>query len=550
MKKLIFILLLSILFIGASAQNETWPKIFWKYKVTYNFDLIETYDKGYIMVNSIRPDGITEIWTWLVKTDVNGDILWEKIIGDGVHLTGLHSIYEMEEGGYILSGGTTLLDNAHGDTFIMKLNACGEKEWCRIFYNAGPTTSYDFSMNTYPVPGDDGYISLISQWGDEFVPGSGVYKGIWLFRLDNDGNLIWLKNIFDQVDTNAWNEYPYHMFISQDTNCIITGWTIYNDFGGSLGTNKPFIMAAGIDGSEKWWIIDGANSNNYGDDKRSTEDNNGNILTVGWGWYLGSSGHYPMLLKTDKYGNPIYRKYIINSTEAGKAMCINVLNDSTYDIGGGWWYPGQPNHATIARTDENGNLLIEKNVLETDYVLNNSIVTFDNKELFLGPIKDDDGYHKVCLHKFNYNLEYDTAYTQPFEYDYKCDNLPIVSDTIGIDDCDVWTALPGEIEYKAAQRLVISPNPANNQITVQLPFATVDEHPWGTMTSRQYNYRYHESSLLKIFDINGREIKEIPLKDIQGDRVAVDISGYKPGMYLINLLENQKQMASGKFVKQ
>lgn len=549
MKKLIFIFLLALLFIGASAQNETWPKIFWKYKVTYNFDLIETYDKGYIMVNTIRPDGITEIWTWLVKTDVNGDILWEKIIGDGFHLTGLHSIYETEEGGYILSGGTTLLDNVHGDTFIMKLNACGEKEWCRIFYKAGSTTSYDFSMNTYPVPGDDGYISLISQWGDEFVPGSGVYKGIWLFRLDNNGNLTWLINIFDQVDPNAWNEYPYHMFISQDTSCIITGNTIFNDYGGDLGYDKPFIMAVGIDGTEKWWIIDGANTIYSGDDKRSTEDSEGNILTVGWGWYQGG-GQYPMLIKTGKNGNPIYRKYVIDSTEMAKAWSINVINDTIYDIGGVWKYPGQPNHAAIARTDANGNLILEKNVMESDFVLGQSIVTFDNKELFIGSFKDDDGFYKVMLHKFNYDLEYDTAYTQPFEYDYKCDNLPVVSDTIGIYDCDVWTALPGEIEYEAAQKLVISPNPAGNEISVQLPFATVDEHPWGTMTSRQYNYRYHESSMLKIFDINGREIKEIPLKDIQGDRVAVDISGYKSGMYLVKLLENQKQMASGKFLKQ
>jgi hypothetical protein len=399
------------------------------------------------------------------------------------------------------------------------------------------------------VHGGDGYIALVSSWGHEFVPGSGVYKGIWLFRLDNSGNLIWIKNVFDQVDPNAWNEYPYHMFISQDTLCIITGNTIYNDYGGELGYDKPFIMAAGIDGSEKWWVIDGANTIYRGDVKRSTEDSQGNILTVGWGWYQGGA-QYPMLIKTGKDGNPIYRKYIINSTDMGGALSINVMNDTTYDIGGVWDYPGDPVHSVIARTDTSGNLLFEKNIVESYFGLNQSIVTFDNKELFVGVIKDVDNYRKVCLHKFNYDLEYDTIYTQPFEYDYKCSNLPIVSDTIGIDDCDVWTGLPGEIEYKAAQKLIISPNPAGNEITIQLPFATVDEHPWGPWTSRQYNFRYHEHSVLKIFDISGREIKEIPLKDIQGEKVKVDISGYKPGMYLVNLLENQKQMASGKFVKQ
>jgi hypothetical protein len=548
MKKIIFFSLLAMFFISSHAQKETWPKIYWKYKVTYNFDLIETYDKGYIMLNTIRPDGITEIWTWLVKTDINGEVLWEKTIGNGTHNSGFHFIAETDDGGCVLGGATYLLDYL-ADPFFMKLNACGEKEWCRIFYQAGPNTAYCGGRNIYAVPGEDGYIALVSSWGNEFVPGSGVYKGIWLFRLDNSGNLIWIKNVFDQVDTNAWNEYPYEMFISQDTLCIITGNTIYNDYGGEVGYDKPFIMAAGMDGSEKWWIIDGANTIYRGDDRQSTEDSEGNILTVGWGWYPGGA-QYPMLIKTGKDGNPIYRKYVITSTEMGGAMCINVMNDTTYDIGGVWNYPGEPFHSVIARTDSSGNLLLEKNIVESYFGLNQSIVAFDNKELFVGAFKDDDGFYKVMLHKFNYDLEYDTAYTQPFEYDYKCDNLPIVSDTIGIDDCDVWTALPGEIEYEAAQKLIISPNPAGNEITVQLPFATVDEHPWGTMTSRQYNYRYHEHSVLKIFDISGREIKEISLKDIQGEKVLVDISGYKAGMYLVNLLENQKQMASGKFVKQ
>jgi len=547
MKKIILFVLFSAIFtINIYSQNETWPKVFWKSEVVYNFDLIETCDKGYILLATIRPDGITEIRTWIIKTDINGEILWEKIIGDGIHLTGLHKIFQTEDGGYILTGGTTLLDNGHGDPFIMKLNACGEKEWCRIFHKTGPTTSYDFGLNTYPVPGEDGYISLIMQWGDEFVPG--VFKGIWLFRLDNSGNLLWIKNVFDQVDPNAWNELPYQMLISQDTLCIITGSTIYNDYGGSLGHDKPFVMATGMDGSEKWWIIYGANSIYRGDVNESDIDNNGNIMTVGWGWHEDSEDYFPTLLKSDKYGNQLYWKYIIDSTEGGKAMCLNIINDTIYDISGGWWYPGQLGNATIARTDTNGDLILEKNVLETYFTLNNSIKTFDNKELFVGSY-NIGGFNKIYLHKFNYDLEYDSAYTQPFEYDYMCDHLPIISDTIGITDCDVWTSLPGEIEYKMAQYLVIFPNPADNEITIRLPVATADEHQWGPMTSRHFNHRYHENSVLKIFDIFGRLIEEIPLKEIQGEEMKRDVSGYSTGIYLVNLFENQKLMASGKFVK-
>jgi hypothetical protein len=524
--------------------KDGWPKIYWKYKRVISFDLIETYDKGYIILGSIRPDGITQIWAWVIKTDINGEILWEKIIGDGLHVSGFNQIYQTDDGGYVLGGATYLLDY-HADPFFMKLNACGEKEWCRIFYQAGPTTAYCGGLDIYPVPGEDAYIALVSSWGDEFIPG--VFKGIWLFKVDSTGNLIWIKNVFDQVDPNAWNELPYSMLMSTDTNCIITGWTIYNDFGGSLGYDKPFIMSAGTDGSEKWWYINGANSYSYGDVEQSVEDKSGNILTTGWGWHQGSEGYYPLLLKTDKFGAAIYMKYIIDSTEGGKAICLNEVNDSIYDIGGGWWYPGQPGHSAIARTDTNGNLILEKNVLENNYMLRQSLKTFDNKELFAGE-NIVDGFMKIYLHKFNFDLEYDSAYTQPFEYDYMCDNLPIITDTIGITDCDVWTGLPGDIEYRLDQYLVIFPCPAENEITIRLPAATADEHKWGPMTSRHFNHRYHDNSVLRIYDIFGRLITEIQLKDIQGNELQQDVSGYAPGIYLINLLENQKLMASGKFV--
>jgi hypothetical protein len=190
-----------------------------------------------------------------------------------------------------------------------------------------------------------------------------------------------------------------------------------------------------------------------------------------------------------------------------------------------------------------------KNVLETESGLSSSIKTYDNKELFTGSFKDSDNFYKVCLHKFNFDLEYDTAYTQAFNYDFKCGNLPIVTDTIGIDDCDIWTGLPGEIEYQQGQKLVIYPSPAENEITIKLPEATVDEHKWGPMTSRQYNYRYHENSVLKIFDIFGRLIEEISLRDKEGNELIRAVRGYKSGIYLIDLFENQKLMASGKFVK-
>jgi hypothetical protein len=556
MKKTILSFIVSLFLLNCYTQNDPWIKIFWKYKNVFCFDLIETYDKGYIVLATIRPDpgGSSEKYTWIIKTNVNGEILWEKIIGDGIHGSGLHDIHQTEDGGYILSGATFLLDSWHGDTFFMKLNACGDKEWCGIFHMAGSNTSYDFGKNIYPIPGQDAYIALVMQWGDGFIAPN--YKGIWLFKLDNNGNAVWMKNIFDVVHPNAFNEIPKHMLFSKFmtdygiNKVIVTAWPIYCDYGLTYGWDKTMICAADVDGNELWWAIHHQDESFFSKPEFSTEDKYGNIYTVGRdeNYEDSTSNWFPSLFKTDKYGNKIFQKNIMDSTCAANSYCINIINDSVFDIGGGWQFENQPVFAAIARTDTNGNLIKEKKVWESDWGLKCSIMTFDNKELFLGTFKEGI-YNKIYLHKFNSDLEYDTLYTQPFEYDYMCDNLPIVSDTIGIDDCDVWTILPGEIEYRMAQYLVIYPSPAENEITIKLPVATADERKWGPMTSRHFNHRYHENSLIRMYDIFGRLINEISLKDIQIDIVIQDVSAYSSGIYLINLFENQKLMASGKFVK-
>ncbi|MCD4665258.1 MAG: T9SS type A sorting domain-containing protein [Bacteroidales bacterium] len=431
--------------------------------------------------------------------------------------------------------------------FSSWVNACGEKEWCRIFHLAGPTTNYDFGVNIYPAPDDDGYIALVMQWGDEFVPG--VFKGIWLFKLDSLGNSVWIKNVFDEVHPDAWNEIPNKMFIANGGTLIITGTVIYNDFGLPYGWDKPFIFAADPDGTEKWWAIMGQDETHFGLGNYSIGDIHGNIYTTGWyeDYDDGSSHYFPGLHKTDKYGNKIYSKYIIDSTEQANSFCINLMNDTLIDVGGVWNYPGEEDYCCIARTDTNGYLIHEKQVWQSIFGLAQSIKTFDNKELFVGPFKEN-GFTKIFLHKFNSDLEYDTIYTQSFDYDYMCDDLPIVSDTLGIDDCDIWTSLPGEIEYRLAQYLVVYPNPAKDKITVRLPRATAEERSWGPFTSRHFNHQYYKNSVLCIYDIFGRQVKEISLTNQQENELKIDVSALTSGIYLINLYENEKKMASGKFI--
>lgn len=543
MKKIILLVLLASFFSVSYSQSNEWIRVFYEPITNYSNDLIETYDKGYVILATVRPVGFPyhEFWTWIIKTDINGEKLWEKKIGNGTDLCGLHNIYQTSDGGYILSGGTTLSDYTHGDTFFMKLNACGEEEWCQVFHQED---RYDFGLNTFSIPGEDNFIALVTQWGP---PGPGsLLQGIWLFKLNNNGEAIWMKNVFDEVNPEAWNELPLQMFVSSGGELIISGMTLYGD---PLGFQKPFIVSANYDGTENWWAIIAQNENWRGEVYDATEDGFGNIYATGWfAEYDPPEPYYPPIHKLDINGYIIFSKRIIDSTEQVNVFCINMVNDTTLDVAGVWKYSGQPFYNTILRLDSSGNVLFEKQILQSDFGFSNGIRTFDDKFLYVGPVMQG-GNIKIHLHKFNSDLEYDSIYTQPFEYDYMCDDLPIASDTIGIDDCDIWTSLPGDIEFDQLQNLVVYPNPASSIINVKLPWATAVEQPFGPMTSRHYNLQYYENSVLRIYDVFGKQLKEKSLHHQQENELEIEISSFPEGIYLINLYENNKKMASGKFIK-
>ena len=119
------------------------------------YDFAETYDKGYMIGGMIYSDTYYETG-WIVKTDINGNKLYEIKIGDGSELSSTFCFDKTSDGGFIVGGYYNTSDNFL-DAYAMKFNACGEKEWCTI------------------IPSPEGSQSSIDR-GIHEVPGGGVYS--------------------------------------------------------------------------------------------------------------------------------------------------------------------------------------------------------------------------------------------------------------------------------------------------------------------------------------------------------------------------------------
>src|SRR5208283_3538692 len=106
---------------------------------------IQQYDKGYILLGNIN----NYTYGWIVKTDINGNELWDIKIGDGVHETMPSNIEQTSDNGFILCGSTNLYNSPHTDPFIMKLNSCGDLQWCKVLIY---DSTGDGSIAVKPTP--------------------------------------------------------------------------------------------------------------------------------------------------------------------------------------------------------------------------------------------------------------------------------------------------------------------------------------------------------------------------------------------------------------
>ncbi|MFX1263018.1 MAG: PKD domain-containing protein [Promethearchaeota archaeon] len=162
-----------------------WDKTFDRTTRDYANKIIETSDGGFAMLGTTDSDDGTTRVTWLVRTDSNGDVLWDQVYdGPGATADEAFGLVEIEDGGFAFAGRARNL--GLGDAWVVRTDPSGAVVWSRTYGGLLRDEGYEIIL------ADDGNL-VVAGYTDSY--GAGLADA-WLLKLDvATGNEVWAKTI-------------------------------------------------------------------------------------------------------------------------------------------------------------------------------------------------------------------------------------------------------------------------------------------------------------------------------------------------------------------
>jgi gliding motility-associated-like protein len=293
-------------------EDILWPvcitaSIMYCYDVGYGLFVQQTTDGGYIISGFAAGGSFGGHDILLIKTDANGNIVWNKEYGGAGNDWGNY-VEQTPDGGYIVAGYTGSYGAGANDLFLLKVDANGIKQWDKTY--GGPS---DEGSSTWGISGqatsDGGYMIC----GNTTSYGAGN-NDVLLVKTDSVGNLQWAKAYGGGAD-----EQPRFAHQISNGGYIICGYT--TSFG--FGDLDAYMIKTSADGTLLWSKAYGGPAYDKGQMVREASDNGFalSMITDNFGADANPNGEYfdPIFMKTDSMG-------VVGCYEANCATVVNSVN--------------------------------------------------------------------------------------------------------------------------------------------------------------------------------------------------------------------------------
>jgi hypothetical protein len=292
--------------------KETWNKTFGGTNLDWGWSVQETTDGGFIIAGETVSFGSGGYDAWLIKTDSNGNEIWNKTYG-GTAKDGVRSVKQTNDSGYIIGGYTDSYGNPGHDVWLIKTNDEGNEEWNSIFGGSASDATFSVWQTI-----DEGYVAV----GYVNSYGAGDHD-TWLIKTDMYGNEEWNKT-YGTAEWDLGNSVQQ----TSDGGYIIIGAT--KSYGS--GNQDAWLIKTDMYGNEEWNKTYGGTLNDWGSAVVMTDD--GGYLITGDTQSYGSGGYDVWLIKTNIYGNEEWNKTYGDSSSTDTGYSLKKTSDNGFVITG------------------------------------------------------------------------------------------------------------------------------------------------------------------------------------------------------------------------
>ena len=235
--------------------NLLWEKSYGGTNEDQLRSVVQTTDGGY-MIGGISKSGISGDKSqgtqggmdyWIIKTDPSGNMQWDRRYG-GMYDDYLFSALQCSDKGFILAGSSWSYTSgdktqAHvglSDYWLVKTDSSGNKLWDKVYGGTGHDDCYsmDHAANGGFILGG---LSNSGISGSKTQPSWGL-SDYWLVRTDDNGNMIWDKDL-----GGTDNEDEFNTIVTLPDGGYLLAGNSYSQAGGNKTEN--FL------GPEQTWVI-------------------------------------------------------------------------------------------------------------------------------------------------------------------------------------------------------------------------------------------------------------------------------------------------------
>jgi len=294
-------------------------------------ETVQSSDGGYAILGDTNSFGAGGSDFWLIKTDADGNMQWNKTYGGALTETS-GDMCLTSDGGYAMSGLTQSFGAGGQDFWLVKINAAGNTLWNNTY--GGTSNEYAYHV----IQTVDGGYALFGQT-NSFGAGGNDF---WLVKTDASGNMQWNKTY-----GGTGNDIGIHVLQTGEGGYALAGHT--SSFG--AGSLDAWLIKTDAAGNMQWNKTYGGTGMEFGQCLDQSSD--GGYIIGGITSSVGAGGTDLWLFKTDGSGNMQWNQTYGGTGNDGSTHFIQTV-DGGYAIVG--YTSGNGQDAALVKTDSAGNL--------------------------------------------------------------------------------------------------------------------------------------------------------------------------------------------------